>query len=93
MEDITNNKVGAQHHMYCDGKFAMIYSHLIFALKFTMQVVSLLKSGKTWKSQSYFLPNLGGLTYQLGTLLKKKLSPLSSNKCYKLNSPIFMGDV
>jgi hypothetical protein len=72
MEDITNNKVGAQHHMYCDGKFAMIYSHLIFALKFTMQVVSLLKSGKTWKSQSYFLPNLGGLTYQLGILLKKK---------------------
>ncbi len=72
MEHITNNKVGAQCHMYCDGKFAMIYSHLIFALKFTMQVVSLLKSGKTWKShQSHFLPNLGGLTmlsYQLGIL-------------------------
>lgn len=59
MEDITNNKVGAQHHMYCDGKFAMICSHLIFAFKFTMQVVSLLKSGKTRKSQSHFFAKFG----------------------------------
>jgi hypothetical protein len=40
LEDISNNKEGAMSYVLCNGGPTMIYTHLIFVTKLTMQVVA-----------------------------------------------------